>query len=185
MTKDRIRNGAVAMFAQRGYDETTLDEIAEAAGVAKGTLYYHFKNKEALYGYVLAQGLQDLTEAIARALDGLTPVDQVAALNDALFSYLATERDFCRVLLASSSHHLTHGAEAWSHLGEFFAFLEKTLGELQRQGAIAADLDLATAASATFGMVGMVVLRKHFRGEAADTEPTRATVMRMEARALG
>ncbi|MNL88248.1 hypothetical protein D3C87_2178440 [compost metagenome] len=56
---------------------------------------------------------------------------------------------------------------------------------MQAQGAITAELDIPTAASATFGMIGMVVLRKHFRGEEVDVEPTRGTVLRMERLALG
>ncbi len=43
---------AVAVFAERGYQAATMDEIAERAGVSKGMLYIYFKNKEALFGAV-------------------------------------------------------------------------------------------------------------------------------------
>lgn len=175
------------MFAKRGYDETTLDEIAEAAGVAKGTLYYHFKNKEALYGFVLSEGLRDLTIAIEQAVarEGLSAQGRLEAVHDALFSFLGSNRDFCLVLLAAASTHLTRSVEALSHLADFFAFFEKTLAGLQEQGAIASDLDIATVASATFGMIGMVVLRKHYRAETVDAEPTRTTLLHMAHKALG
>jgi TetR/AcrR family fatty acid metabolism transcriptional regulator len=43
---------AIEVFAVRGYQATTMDEIAERAGVSKGMLYIYFKNKEALFGAV-------------------------------------------------------------------------------------------------------------------------------------
>jgi AcrR family transcriptional regulator len=43
---------AISVFAERGYQATTMDEIAERAGVSKGMLYIYFKNKEALFGAV-------------------------------------------------------------------------------------------------------------------------------------
>jgi AcrR family transcriptional regulator len=43
---------AIEVFAERGYQATTMDEIAERAGVSKGMLYIYFKNKEALFGAV-------------------------------------------------------------------------------------------------------------------------------------
>jgi AcrR family transcriptional regulator len=47
-TRERIQAVAVRMFAQRGYDNTSLREIAEELGVTKAALYYHFKTKEDL-----------------------------------------------------------------------------------------------------------------------------------------
>ena len=43
---------AIQVFAERGYQATTMDEIADRAGVSKGMLYIYFKNKEALFGAV-------------------------------------------------------------------------------------------------------------------------------------
>lgn len=45
-TRDTIARAALALFAQRGYDETTLAEIADAAGVAPRTIFAYFENKE-------------------------------------------------------------------------------------------------------------------------------------------
>ena len=47
-TKDRILDAALAEFGAQGYFRTTMDRLAEKAGVAKGTLYWNFKNKEGL-----------------------------------------------------------------------------------------------------------------------------------------
>ena len=47
-TREQIMTAAARLFRERGYAATTVDEIAEAADVAKGTFYYHFASKEQL-----------------------------------------------------------------------------------------------------------------------------------------
>ncbi len=46
--RDALVAAAAAVFAARGYRNATMEEIAQAAGVAKGTLYLYFQDKEAL-----------------------------------------------------------------------------------------------------------------------------------------
>ena len=47
---------AAGIFARKGYHKATVEEIARAIGVAKGTIYYHFENKEDLYLAVIREG---------------------------------------------------------------------------------------------------------------------------------
>ncbi|MXO80880.1 TetR family transcriptional regulator, partial [Paenibacillus sp. OT2-17] len=75
-TKEIIFNGALKAFSERGFNETNMEEIAKVCGIAKGTLYYNFKNKQDLYIYILKMGMErfvrDIHEAMAH-----TPKDQV------------------------------------------------------------------------------------------------------------
>jgi AcrR family transcriptional regulator len=59
---------ALELFAQRGYRSTTMDDIAEAAGVTKPLLYQHFSSKRALYLELVDSIAQDLLVAIGRAV---------------------------------------------------------------------------------------------------------------------
>ena len=52
-TKDAIFFAAIKVFSTNGYAGATVDEIAAVAGVAKGTLYYNFKNKEDIFKFVI------------------------------------------------------------------------------------------------------------------------------------
>ena len=45
-TKRKIFEASMKLFAEKGYDGTSIEEITSAVGVAKGTLYYHFSSKE-------------------------------------------------------------------------------------------------------------------------------------------
>ncbi len=59
---------ALELFAQRGYRPTTMDDIAERAGVTKPLLYQHFSSKRALYLELVDSIAQDLLTAIRRAV---------------------------------------------------------------------------------------------------------------------
>ncbi|MBQ8299634.1 MAG: TetR/AcrR family transcriptional regulator [Clostridia bacterium] len=55
-TKRRIFNTAVKIFSDKGYDNSSIEEITAVAGVAKGSLYYHFSKKEDIFDLLLEQG---------------------------------------------------------------------------------------------------------------------------------
>ncbi|HXF51628.1 MAG TPA: helix-turn-helix domain-containing protein [Dehalococcoidia bacterium] len=73
--RDRILQAALGMFALKGFDDTSMEDIALAIGCSKGGLYYHFRDKEQLFASVVercrdARTLQErrvLTEAWALA----------------------------------------------------------------------------------------------------------------------
>ncbi len=61
--KDKIIDAAVDLFAEKGFNNTSTAEIAALSGVAQGTLFYHFKQKEGILCEVLEQVLQHTTSA--------------------------------------------------------------------------------------------------------------------------
>jgi len=62
---------AIEVFAKRGYQATTMEEIADRAGVSKGMLYIYFKNKEALFGAVFRWFGKMTEEMMLAGIDGL------------------------------------------------------------------------------------------------------------------
>lgn len=69
-TKEQIVEAAASLLASKGYEATSLDDVAAAAGITKGTVYYHFDSKEALYWAVVAPNVAKTVlraeEAVAR-----------------------------------------------------------------------------------------------------------------------
>lgn len=63
-TKRRIFQTAVKLFAEKGFDNTGIEEITAVAGVAKGSLYYHFETKEELFDLLLEEGSKLLNNSI-------------------------------------------------------------------------------------------------------------------------
>ncbi|GAA1686575.1 TetR/AcrR family transcriptional regulator [Fodinicola feengrottensis] len=64
-TRQRIQQVALELFAEYGYDKTSLREIAERLGVTKAALYYHFKSKEAIIAAVFEEILEEMDGFIA------------------------------------------------------------------------------------------------------------------------
>lgn len=92
-SRELIFTAAVDLAANQGISATTMDAIAEQAGVAKGSLYYNFASKDELYSAVFANMREQLLEALERARDhsnnddALSPVARaIRAVVDAFFT---------------------------------------------------------------------------------------------------
>jgi AcrR family transcriptional regulator len=66
-TRHRIQAVAIELFAQQGYEKTSLREIADRLGVTKAALYYHFKTKEDIVSSLFTDFFADVDEIIAWA----------------------------------------------------------------------------------------------------------------------
>ena len=64
--KNEIQKAAVLIFGKKGYDNSSLDEIAKIAGVAKGTIFYYFNSKEELFSSLIDDGISILADQINR-----------------------------------------------------------------------------------------------------------------------
>ena len=69
--KNKIKETAAKLFAENGYTGTSMREIAEAVGVTKAALYYHYPNKEAIFRAVVEENFRDhLHKELAAAATG-------------------------------------------------------------------------------------------------------------------
>jgi TetR/AcrR family transcriptional regulator, repressor for uid operon len=67
--KKKIMQSAVEIFAKNGFDRTRMEDIAMAAGLAKGTLYLYFKNKEDLFYAICDHNLEELRNQLSRVFN--------------------------------------------------------------------------------------------------------------------
>lgn len=63
-TKRKIFETSMRLFAEKGYDATSIEEITATVGVAKGTLYYHFSSKEEIFNFLVEEGMKLLYNSI-------------------------------------------------------------------------------------------------------------------------
>jgi AcrR family transcriptional regulator len=126
------------LFTRYGYRKTSIDDIAQAAQVAKRTVYLHFENKAAVFLAILEYlGDQVQQRCAAAESAGGSPVDRLAGLLDAYFG-MAFE-------LFSKSDHMPELKETFSKLArlrigelntEYEGLVAKFLRSLQRTGEI-------------------------------------------------
>ncbi len=78
-TKQGLLKIAYSLFISRGYENTSVDDIIEAAGIAKGTYYYHFESKEQTLEAVIGMMIEQEAEAARQVLGSDAPVPQKIA----------------------------------------------------------------------------------------------------------
>lgn len=79
--RQKIQRAAAHLYAIRGFDGTSMREIAEAAGVTKPLVFYHFESKEKLYASILQEAIGSCSTAGREILDGpVTATDKVRGL---------------------------------------------------------------------------------------------------------
>lgn len=97
--REEILNAAQKVFFEKGLQATTMDEIAEAAELSKGTLYLYYKSKEDLYLAVMVRGMETMREMFAQAADSVHPtVEQIRAIGEAYYDFFKRQRHYFRML---------------------------------------------------------------------------------------
>jgi len=96
--KEEILNAAQKVFFDKGLPTATMDEIAEAAELSKGTLYLYYKSKEDLYLGVMMRGMQVLyTEYEVLAASQDSPLQKIVKLSELYIDFFASNRNFFRM----------------------------------------------------------------------------------------
>jgi AcrR family transcriptional regulator len=99
-TRNRILSAALNLFRDRGFDETSMREIAAGAGVAIGAAYYYFDSKEALVMAFYHQANDAMRETIEAGLARKTDLkSRLRAVIDVKFEYFRPNRRFLGALL--------------------------------------------------------------------------------------
>ena len=86
-TRGAILTAAEDLFGRHGFTPTTMDQIAQASGVAKGAIYHHFPTKEAVFEAVFQHSSTRLADQLGQATGGAR--DVLAALSQGVRAYFA------------------------------------------------------------------------------------------------
>src|SRR3954470_10478108 len=95
----KILSEATRLFAGKGVDGTSIQEISDAVGVRKPSLLYHFPSKEALHASVLEDLLSRWNEIVPRLLRAVAREDRFDAVLDACIAFFPADPDRARLLL--------------------------------------------------------------------------------------
>lgn len=90
------------LFADKGFEAVSVEEIASTAGVSKPVVYEHFGGKEGLYAVVVDREMNHLLSMISGALQGTHPRQLLEQAGMALFDYIDAQPDGFRILVRDS-----------------------------------------------------------------------------------
>src|SRR5689334_532546 len=93
-----ILDAARKVFARNGFSQATMEEIAEVAGVAKGTVYLYFPSKRAVYLAALRQGIEELHRRTDHRLAATSSTrEKIQAFIETRVEYFDENRDFFKI----------------------------------------------------------------------------------------
>lgn len=163
-TRRKLFEAAVTLIAEQGFSSTTVDEIAERAGVAKGTVYYNFASKTVLFEELLRDGIELLTVSLQQAADdtaarGGGRVDALDAMVRAGLEFISRYPALTQLYVAE----LWRTNRAWQSTlmqvrQKAIAVIESVLGQAVAEDELSTEIDVPLTASALFGMVLVAAL---------------------------
>ncbi|EGD50594.1 transcriptional regulator, TetR family [Thermoanaerobacter thermohydrosulfuricus] len=159
-TKEKIFKAAIKTFSKSGFYKTTMEEIAENAGVAKGTLYYHFKSKDDILEFLIDEGIKILKQEAIEEIGKLN--NAVEKLRKIIFvqtNFLYRNHDFIIVLLSQIWGHGEVPRKFREKLYTYLELIENIIREGKEQKLIA-DCDEKIVAAAFFGMISSILALK-------------------------
>jgi TetR/AcrR family fatty acid metabolism transcriptional regulator len=155
----RILDAAIQVFARKGYFAARVSDIARKAGVADGTIYLYFRNKEdvlvRLFDEVMAEHVEEARAAV-RALPSVP--ERLLAIAERHLTVLGENRDLAAVFqveLRQSTRFMERFTASW--LRDYFALLDDVIEEGQGDGTLRPDVNRKLAAKMLFGALDETV----------------------------
>lgn len=150
-----ITDAAAKLFAERGYEATTFNDIADAVGLLKGSLYYYAPSKEDLLYSVIHEVHQSGRELVERNSDeGLDTISQLRNVVGDAVRFLIESREK-NVIAMRDFRALSE--ESQRELGDervvFWKYLRRLISTGQSEGTIRADVDVLVVATAILGAI--------------------------------
>jgi TetR/AcrR family acrAB operon transcriptional repressor len=159
-TRGRILDAAERVFQLQGVAATSLHHIASAAGVTRGAVYWHFKDKADLFDAMLSRVVLPMEAAAQAQLEGAgAPLARLRAHLAALFAWIEGDAQAQRVFDIITTRveyvdELSALRERQAEsCGDYLLRLRAVLDEAQRAGHVAARLPMQPLATGLFALI--------------------------------
>jgi AcrR family transcriptional regulator len=157
--RGRVLVAAQALFEEKGFEATTVDEIAAAADVAPATFFNHFQSKQALLGMMAGVVLDHLQGLTSRHLEGdASSAKRLRAFVAAASDEIRASRGMARIVLLEFIRH-ANPDEPQPYLGRIHQPFVALIEEGQRQGELRRDYDSPFLAQMAVGMLNSAITR--------------------------
>lgn len=151
-TKRKIFNTAIKLFSEKGYDNASVEDITAIAGVAKGSLYYHFAKKEDIFDMLLQEGIGLLKNSVEIKTKKCTSsLDKIKAVILIEIKVIVKYEDFLNVVLSQIWGEKEKNKKCKKAVFEYIKIIEDIVKEGIENGEFY-DGDVEAIASGIFGV---------------------------------
>ncbi len=157
--RERILRAAIDVFAQNGYFNAKVSEIAKAAGVADGTIYLYFDGKEDLLVTIFREHTRNYLQSLERDLSTISrPEDRIRIAIRHHLQSLGSDRSLAVVSQVELRHSLKFmSLLSQQEVADYLGILRKIIEHGQNDGVFRRNLHPALVAKAVFGILDEMV----------------------------
>lgn len=151
--RDAILRAAIDVFAERGYFNAQVADVARVAGVAAGTVYLYFRSKDDLLISIFERGMREALAEARAAVEALAdPRERLRRFARVHLARLGRDRNLA-IVFQVELRQSTKFMERFSAtlLREYLGLLRNTIAEGQREGLLRDDIKATVAAKMLFG----------------------------------
>lgn len=150
---------AASVIAERGLDDTKIEDLATAAGVPKATLYYYFAGKQEILAYLLRDLLHRLHDEVTIATTAPSScLERLTSVMGAQLTIMSEQPDVCRALVGDLGRAARMPEVTAMIDRAFIDPVEQLLREGEAEGSFRPDPDARATATAIFGALSMTGL---------------------------
>lgn len=159
-TKRKIFETSMKLFAEKGYDATSIEEITSVVGVAKGTLYYHFSSKEEIFNFLVDEGMKLLQNSISiKIAQKDNVIDKLKSVLLIQLKILYKYEDFITIILSQVWGHDQRNIQCQDYVFRYIDIIEGIVKEGIDNGEII-EADSRAIANNIFNATCMSLLYK-------------------------
>lgn len=140
-TKRKIFETSMDLFAKKGYEATSIEEITSVVGVAKGTLYYHFSSKEEIFYFLIEEGMKLLKNSIDIKTSKLeNSLDKLKAIVLIQIKIIVKYENFISMLLSQIWGQEPRNKKCREYVFEYINMIENIIKEgMEKDELISGD----------------------------------------------
>ena len=136
-TKRKIFETSMKLFAEKGYEATSVEEITATVGVAKGTLYYHFSSKEEIFNFLVEEGMKLLHNSIdIKTAKFPNYIDKIKAIILIQIKIVVKYENLIKILLSQFWGNEARNQICKKHILEYISKIEDIVKEGIEAGQI-------------------------------------------------
>ncbi len=164
-TKRKIFETSMKLFAEKGYDATSIEEITATVGVAKGTLYYHFSSKEEIFNFLIEEGIKLLQNSVdIKTAKHNNYIDKIKAIVLIQIKIVAKYENIITILLSQFWGTKERNKKCQDLIYQYIGKIEKIVQEGIEKGEIKKG-DTRAIASEIYGLICSTLVYQKREGQ--------------------